>query len=98
MPLQHLKYSLTISGSSKKLIALQVTDRVTVHPVCMATHKLTPPCLPYHPHQQGHYYHREGDLQNEGEEATPASPAAPAIEPTKAAQPIEPTAAPHLLE
>lgn len=29
---------------------LQVTDRLTIHPVCMTTHKVTPPCLPYDPH------------------------------------------------
>lgn len=50
-----------------------MTDRLTIHPVCMTTHKVTPPCLPYDPHHHAAIKEQEDDLKKLEIEAQAAS-------------------------
>lgn len=42
----------------------QVTDRVTVHPICMTAAKGTPACLPHHHEHEHHEHHERDEVQD----------------------------------
>lgn len=52
----------------------QLTDRLTIHPVCMTAYKVTPPCLPFDPHhhQQPNHHHQK-DQQDRLEDKVQAA-------------------------